>query len=291
MVPSLAARAQPFDQKAPPLKLYCGAVTSELGWSGTLPYTLQICPLNGEGCGEKRPFSLQPQFDRVDSNRHCHFFDRPVKYIIEYNSDYNGGRDYVAQELVPIGFDWRGLYPDVWCLEDGTAHFTNIDGKLALRAGYFQRVIRQSCGWSALVDDTLPPPNSDLPPELVGAWVPERKECPGFFDDAARTGDLLWIQPHGIDRADGSCWLTGLFPLTPKLPVDTLCATKKGYKRTRFTFDRIKGKTMRLREGGKRRVTYKRCEENWYVDPEQKKAASKLKGQTLSFILDIDSEL
>ncbi|MEZ5898536.1 MAG: peptidylprolyl isomerase [Hyphomicrobiaceae bacterium] len=280
------------DQTPAPLKLYCGSVTTELGWSGTLPYTLQICPLDSEGCiAEKRPFSLQPKLDQADSNTHCHFFDRPVKYLIEYNANYTGGRDYVAQELVPIGFDWRGLYPDVWCLEDGAAYFTNIDGKLALRAGYFQRVIRQACGWRDPIDEKLPPPNSDLPPELVGAWVPERKECPGIFDDAARTGDLLWIQPHGIDRADGACWLTGLFPLTPKLPVDTLCATKKGYKRTSFTFDRIKGDTMRLREGRKRRVTYKRCEKTWLVAPEQRKAADKLKGQTLSFVLDLDTQM
>ncbi|MCB1485170.1 MAG: tetratricopeptide repeat protein [Hyphomicrobiaceae bacterium] len=287
-----ASAAQATDHAAPPLKLYCGAVTTELGWSGTLPYTLQICPLNSEGCNaEKRPYSLQPKLDQADSNTHCHFFDRPVKYLIEYNANYTGGRDYVAQELIPIGFDWRGLYPDVWCLEDGTAYFTNIDGKVALRAGYFPRVIRQACGWRDPIDEKLPPPNSDLPPELVGAWVPERKECPGIFDDAARTGDLLWIQPHGIERADGACWLTGLFALTPKLPVDTLCATKKGYKRTSFTFDRIKGDSMRLREGGKRRVTYKRCEKTWLVAPEQRKAADKLKEQTLSFVLELDTQM
>lgn len=288
-----ATTAQAANQTAAaPLKLYCGSVTTELGWSGTLPYTLQICALDGQGCDtQKQSFSLSPKLEQADSNMHCYFFDKPIKYLIEYNADYNGGRDYVAQELVPIGFDWRGLYPDVWCLEDGTAYFTNIDGKLALRAGFFERADRQACKWGEAIDERLPPPNSDLPPELVGAWVPEGKECPGIFDDAARTGDLLWIQRHAIERADGACWLTGLFPLTPKLPVDTLCATKKGYKRTSFTFDRIKGDTMRLREGRKRRVTYKRCEKTWLVAPEQRKAADKLKGQTLSFVLDLDTQM
>lgn len=289
---SFAAVAQSADPNPSGPKLYCGAVTTELGWSGTMAYTMQVCPLNAEICNtQKQPFSLQPQRGRVDSGRHCLFANEPIKYRFEYNADYTGGRAYVAQELVPMAFDWRGLYPNVWCLEDAIAHFTDVGGQLALREGYFAGVEREKCGWEELVDPTLPPPDSDLPREIVGAWVPERKECPGFFDDASRTGDLLWIQPHGIDRAEGSCWLTGLFPLKPSLSVNMLCETKKGHKRTAFTFDRISGGKMRLREGRKRRVTYKRCEDNWFVDPEQKQAADKLKGQTLSFVLDLDTQL
>lgn len=284
--------ARPNGTPQSELKVYCGAVTTQIGWSGTLPYTLQMCPLNAESCNaEKRPFSLQPASERADSDTHCWFADEPVKFRIEFNSNYTGGRDYVAQDLVPIAFDWRGLYPDLWCLEDAAAYFTDVGGRLALRAGYFNEAKRKACSWNAPDDPTLPPPNSDLPHEVVGAWVPKGKECPGFFDDASRTGDLLWIQPHGIERADGACWLTGLFPLTPTLPVDALCRTAKGYERTRFTFDRIDGATMRLREGRGRRVTYKRCEKGWFVDPEQKKAADKLKGQTLSFVLDLDTEM
>lgn len=289
---AIKVSAQPIDKPPSELKLYCGAVTTQIGWSGTLPYTLQMCPRNDESCNaEKRPFSLQPASGRADSDTHCWFSDEPVKFRFEFNSDYTGGRDYVAQDLVPIAFDWRGLYPDVWCLEDAAAYFTDIGGRLALRAGYFNEVKRKACNWNAPDDPTLPPPNSDLPREVVGAWVPKGKECPGFFDDASRTGELLWVQPHGIERADGACWLTGLFPLTPTLPVDALCRTAKGYERTRFTFDRIDGETMRLREGRGRRVTYKRCEKGWFVDPEQKKAADKLKGQTLSFVLDLDTEM
>lgn len=284
--------AQPIGKSPSELKLYCGAVTTQIGWSGTLAYTMQMCPLHAESCNaEKRPYSLQPASGRADSGTHCWFADEPVKFRFEFNSDYTGGRDYVAQDLVPTAFDWRGLYPDVWCLEEAAAHFTDVGGRLGLKAGYFKNVRRRKCSWNAPDDPTLPPPNSDLPHEVVGAWVPKGKECPGFFDDASRTGDLLWVQPHAIERADGACWLTGLFPLTPTLPVDALCRTAKGYERTRFTFDRIDGATMRLREGRGRRVTYKRCEKGWFVDPEQKKAADKLKGQTLSFVLELDTEM
>jgi len=274
------------------LKLYCAAVTTELGWSGTLPYTFQMCPLNLDSCdAEKRSYSLQPESGRADSGTHCWFADEPVKFRIGYNADYNGGRDDVVQELVPIQFDWRGLYPDVWCLEDATAHFTDIDGKLGLRSGYFKNVKRQKCAWNAPDDPTLPPPNSDLPPEVVGSWVPKNKECPGFFDVASRTSDVVWVQPHAIERATGACLLTGLFPLTPTLSVDTLCQSARGNKRATFTFDRVDGDTMRLREGRGKRITYKRCEKTWLVDPEQWKAAETLKGQTLSFILDIKAEM
>ena len=274
------------------LKLYCAAVTTELGWSGTLPYTFQMCPLDAGSCdADKRSYSLQPESGRADSGTHCWFADEPVKFLIGYNADYSGGRDDVVQELVPIAFDWRGLYPDVWCLEDAAAYFTNIDGKLGLRSGYFRNVKRQTCAWKAPNDPSLPPPNSNLPAELVGSWVPKGKECPGFFDVASRTSDVVWVQPHAIERAPGACLLTGLFPLTPTLSVDTLCQTAKGNKRATFTFDRMDGDTMRLREGRGKRVTYKRCEKTWLVDPEQWKAAETLKGQSLSFILEIDARM
>ena len=132
-VASFAASAQPAERHDAGPKLYCGAVTTELGWSGTLPYTFQMCPLNVDSCdAEKRSYSLQPESGRADSGTHCWFADEPVKFRIGYNADYNGGRDDVVQELVPIQFDWRGLYPDVWCLEDAAAYFTDIDGKLGL---------------------------------------------------------------------------------------------------------------------------------------------------------------
>ena len=111
---------------------------------------------------------------------------------------------------------------------------------------------------------------------LVGSWVEQGAQCPGVFDWSARAANMLWIQPHAVERGSGACWLVGRFNLGTKFTAGALCPSDKGFARTDFTFDRIGDTSMRMREGRGRRRTYTRCSKNWMPDPHQVKAAEKL---------------
>ena len=288
-----AASAQPADRPLSEAKLYCVVIANQKGRTTDFHFWVRACPASGEACfTERKHRILRNKGGRsTQGNVSCSVQRSPVNFELAFDGSERDGYQERLEVLKPEVFDWRGLAPNIWCISKAWFHFTNEKAGAGLAPGYPRRTQRGRCEWEDARDISTVSAETGLPAALIGSWVPKGKECPSFFDIASRTNDVVWVQPHAIERATGACLLTGLFPLTPTLPVDALCQTAKGDKRTTFTFDRMDGDTMRLREGRGKRVTYKRCEKTWLPSPEQREAAAKLKGQTLSFILEIDARM
>lgn len=274
-------------------ELHCVVIANQPGRTRDFHYNLRACPADGAACFTKREHHIfrNKGNGSLQGAVACSVQQAPVNFEITFDDSDEDGYQERLEYLKPQAFAWRGLVPNIWCVRNAWFHFTNKRSGAGIAPGYPSKTRRQSCKWEESTDSSLISADIGLPQSVTGGWAVEGKECPGFFDDASRTKNLAWIQTHGIERADDRCWLTGKFNLGSSFTADALCADDGQYRRTSFTFDRIGGNTMRMREGRDRPVTYKRCEKNWLLDPKQNNAAKKLKGQTLSFLLDMDTQM
>ncbi|MBU2531688.1 MAG: hypothetical protein KKB37_03020, partial [Alphaproteobacteria bacterium] len=270
-------------------KLYCVFVANDIDRTRDLHYVAGACPANGGACegGTVKSVLRNAGTRQKRGNLHCTVSDAPIIYGITYDFSKEDGYQERVTAVKPVAFDWRGLLPNGWCVRDAWVHFDAKGGDLFLYQGLQRRTNRGKCEWEEVYDRTKPAPDLALPESLSGAWVEKGKSCPPPDNPGERAAGTLWIQPHAIDRADGSCWLAGRFNVGRKVAISTLCRTGKGFVQTAFTFDRVTKTSLRVRSNRSGKQTYTRCSDRWMPDPNQVKAASRLVGLARRFIFDI----
>lgn len=274
-------------------RVYCVGIAGETGRTADIHYKLRACPAAGGDCtGEWQSFVLDDASRRTTpSSTHCRLSAEPVLFSIAYDYSAADSYDEVLQDIVPFATDWRGLFPDAWCLRDAFVHFTHSGSRLTLAPGCPNRIKIQRCSWYEPEPKGIAP-DSGLPPSLTGAWASKADLCPAPTDRAARRDDVVWIQPHAVERGSETCLLSGKFLLGSSFTADALCPSKNGFDRSSFTFDRLKDGSMRMREGRGKRQGYVRCSDSWLPDPRQLAAAARVKGPARHpFEMDITSEL
>ncbi|HRY07192.1 MAG TPA: hypothetical protein P5114_08720, partial [Hyphomicrobiaceae bacterium] len=289
----ISTKLHATEQKDAEQKLYCIVLANQKNRTDDFHYYMRSCPAGGGACFSKRePHVLRNKGGpSTQGTVWCSVQRSPIEFELTFDESDQPGYQERLDVLKPQTFAWRGLVPNIWCVGNAWFHFTSKRSGAGVAPGYPHKTQRGRCEWEEATYGSVSSAETGLPQSVVGSWVPKGTECPGFFDNGSRGGKVLWVQPHAIERSEGACRLTGRFNLGSSFTARALCAAGNRYGNTEFTFDRIDDETMRLREGRGRRVTYKRCQRNWLVDPEQWNAVEKLKGQTLSFVLDIEAEM
>ncbi len=268
-------------------KIYCVNITNVKNRANDLHYKIRACPADGSPCLTKwTKKKLEYHGRRVShSQGHCTLKRKPVKMIISYDWSASDAYEETTQEVTPQAFEWRERWPEVGCIRRAVYRFAPYRGQsITIKRGLRRGQRFAACRWKENTQPNTPRGKTDLPDNVLGGWVRRRGQCPGPGNPAARDKNMLWVQPHGIDNADGSCWLSGTFNLGKRFIARAMCpAGHNKYKIVDFTFDRISGNRMRLREGRKRRQRYKRCAGKWLPSPRDQRFASEFTGKKISF--------
>ncbi len=266
-------------------KLYCVNISNVKNRVNDLYYKIRACPLDNSPCLTSWTEKTLKYRGRRNNNiqSHCVVMRKPVKMIVTYDWSAENGYQEKKQELEAQVFDWRELVPGTACIRRSFYRFAPYRGNsITIKSGRRKGMrFSRRCEWTKNTNQSIPRGNTGLPDSVVGAWARERGQCPDPDTPVERDKNVLWIQPHAIDRADGQCWLSGSFNLGKRFTARAMCpAGETRYKMVNFTFDRISADSIRVREGLEKRRRYKRCSKIWKPSVHHTRIAGNFAGSS-----------